>query len=427
MIATGPISFKCDGFRLAGSSVRLRNIGRNDSIMSLNSIKICDIDNQLNGIKDISNNDINNVTLTKNSVLDNANTTARRRWKILAKAIRQNSNEENIQPNNKMKSATATNLLHSNDHLMNGIDGGVVGRNNMNDNEGEDDDYLVSVRRIESFNLIKHESMRKNCRDQLIGNTNDWYEYKLIQLDNEYTINLHHINRLWTASDLIGFNNTGNICIWPSEEALTYFVLNDIDLFKNRCILELGGGMTCLAGLMLAKYSQSYLVHLTDGNSISIDNVKRSIRLNDFNCFIKCSILKWEHTHALVIPAVASAANTTESTTTPTLFTNNNCDLEYEKYDYILSADCLFFDDVRNDLIDTIWYYLSKNGTAFIMAPARGDTLKQFIQNSLKRGFDCKLFHFYDQIIWNRHLELKKLREYDENLHYPLLIKLMKK
>jgi calmodulin-lysine N-methyltransferase len=176
--------------------------------------------------------------------------------------------------------------------------------------------------------------------------------------------------------------------------------MDNLQLFKGTWILELGGGMSCMASLFLAKYAEPYLVHLTDGNHLSVENIKKSIRLNDFNCFTKCSVLKWEQTQRKFHP------------------------VEMGKYDFILSADCIFFDDSRNALIDTINYYLSAMGQAFVMAPKRGHTLNTFVTKSIAKGFTCEVFDYYNQHIWNKHQELLKTKEYNEDIHYPILIKM---
>ncbi|XP_058120477.1 calmodulin-lysine N-methyltransferase [Anopheles ziemanni] len=268
---------------------------------------------------------------------------ARRRWKLLAKALRHDSSE---------------------------------------------DDQLLK------FNLIEAD----RAGDEKDENV---YVYRLY---DRYRLKIRLIGpeRPWTASELIGFNNTGNICVWPSEEALAYYVLSRLAQFEGTRVLELGGGMTCLAGLVLAKYGQPAFVHVTDGNELSVENVRKSLVLNKFNCTIKSSVLKWEQTGVLG-PQPGD-----------------------HRYQFILSADCLFFDESRSQLIDAIWMLLADEGVALITAPRRGHTLSQFLDECVARGFHYELLQCYNEAIWARHLELKLSEGYDENIHYPLLVKMYK-
>lgn len=353
-----------------------------ESLQQLSSISLMleyDIDNTLNTIKEnghlmkeikvardcrpkleINNND--KLIHSQSPPSPALPTNARKRWKILAKVLRKDS-EETV--------------------------------------SSEDEERTASVRRFKSFDLLKQDSFEDHIALNCLGKSDNWYKYKVLIGPNEYSVNIHHIDRHLTANDLMGFNNTGNICVWPSEEALTVYALSDLDTYRGKWILELGGGMTCLTGLMLSKYSKPFAVHLTDGNDVSVDNVRKTVCLNELSCYTKCSVLKWEDT-------------------------NVRSKNEFEKFDCILSADCLFFDEARSALVETIWFYLSRGGEALVMAPQRGKTLNLFVEECVAKGFKCDVVHRYNEIIWQRHLELQGTELYDENIHYPVLVKLTK-
>ncbi|XP_004530276.1 calmodulin-lysine N-methyltransferase [Ceratitis capitata] len=300
----------------------------------------------------------------------NLATTARKRWKILAKVLRKDS-EETVS------------------------------------SSGEEfgEEQTASVRRFKSFDLLRQDSFEDHITLNCLGKPENWYKYSVL-LDgvcqHEYTVNIHHVERQLTASDLMGFNNTGNICVWPSEEALTAYVLANVGAFSDKWILELGGGFTCLAGLMLSKYAKPYAVHLTDGNEVSVENVKKTVCLNELACYTKCSVLKWEDVEA-------------------------RTGTEALKFDVILSADCLFFDEARSALVETIWYYMAPRGEAIIMAPRRGKTMAMFVAECTRRGFAVEITQRYNETIWKRHEELMLTSDlYDEDLHYPVLLRLRK-
>lgn len=311
---------------------------------------------------------------------------ARRRWTLLAKAL---SNQGNNNNSNTIAMSDDQSILNS----QRPISVCTTVRS---------EDLRASVRRFGSFDLWQQNCLSADCRDQLVGHSNDWMTYRLDVGSEKYCVNIHHINRPITATDLMGFNNTGNVCVWPSEEALAFHALDDLNSFTNKMVLELGGGMTCLAGLLVAKYGRAHSVHLTDGNPMSVENVRKTCRLNDIHhCYVKCSMLKWEQIH--------------------------QSDEGHERFDYILSADCLFFDDARPALVDTMWAYLAETGVALVMAPHRGTTLDAFVGVAKAKGFRCDVVNRYNEAIWQRHLQLKaSSANYDEDIHYPILIRLTK-
>lgn len=196
----------------------------------------------------------------------------------------------------------------------------------------------------------------------------------------------------------MGFNNTGNICIWPSEETLAYYVASNLHRFANKSVLELGGGMSCLAGLVCAKYGAVRHILLTDGNKLSVENVEVSLQANVLLCPAACKVLKWEEGRE---GGVA-------------------------QYDLILCADCLFFDDARLHLVDCLWSVLASNGLALVMAPKRGSTLENFISQAESKGFACRQVPNYNEVVWEKHLALLDNYEYNENIHYPLLLEVTK-
>lgn len=308
----------------------------------------------------IKNNNLNSVN---NNGHKNKQQDARDRWKLLACALRRGSVDSD-----------------TSDPLIEGI----------------------SQRQFDGFNIVRQRYLPPTTAGEpSIGANAYAYEITVTcqanQLTTIFEVVVHHVSRQWTAKDLIGFNNTGNICVWPSEEALAYYALENIATFKDGWVLELGGGMTCLAGLMIAKYGTPYLVHLSDGNSLSVDNIKRTLRLNDFDCFVKCSQLKWENTVRRHIG-------------------------EKAKYTTIICADCLFFIDSHAVLLDTIDYYLAKTGKVFVMAPKRSGTFDAFVHMAASRGFHTNVIQMYSYEIWCKHLQLKNSQNYNEDIHYPILV-----
>ncbi|XP_017769425.1 PREDICTED: calmodulin-lysine N-methyltransferase [Nicrophorus vespilloides] len=287
---------------------------------------------------------------------------ARRRWAILAKALKSPQGSEPSSPTDEF-----------------------------------------SVRRISSFMLLTTQQLQSvsiNSSDTFIVNQakkRTWYAYGM-DVDGEmYSVVVGHRIRTFSAEDLMGFNNTGNVCIWPSEETLTYYIGSNLQLFKHKSVLELGGGMSCLAGLVCAKYGNCRSVALTDGNKMSVENVQVSVSANDLPCPVTCGVLKW-----------------------------GQSDDRWGRFDVILCADCLFFDEARADLIETLWDLLSRDGFALIMAPKRGSTLEHFIAQSTAKGFRCKQIVNYNNLVWQKHLSLLENCDYDDNIHYPILIEMTK-
>jgi hypothetical protein len=77
------------------------------------------------------------------------------------------------------------------------------------------------------------------------------------------------------SNKLHGVDNTGNICVWPAESLLLHTLLTESkykSLVIDQRILEIGGGMTALAGLGLAVSGICSDVTVTDGHPDCVTN-----------------------------------------------------------------------------------------------------------------------------------------------------------
>lgn len=154
----------------------------------------------------------------------------------------------------------------------------------------------ISVRRFTSYDLVKPTILENAVADP--GST--WYEYRTCLDHVVFDVEVRRINKNFTANELIGFNNTGNVCVWPSEECLAYYLLKNQSICRNKTVLELGGGMSCLAGVFVAKYSGPAGVTLTDGNVTSVDNVRCIVARNNMADFVKCGVVQWARAAAVL-------------------------------------------------------------------------------------------------------------------------------
>ncbi|RNA34397.1 calmodulin-lysine N-methyltransferase [Brachionus plicatilis] len=65
--------------------------------------------------------------------------------------------------------------------------------------------------------------------------------------------------------------------------------------------------------------------------------------------------------------------------------------------------------------------------TCLIFAPNRQNSFHKFVDMA-KIKFECMIVNDYDLEVWEKHLNEKEDNsEYDEDIHYPLLLKLKKR
>jgi hypothetical protein len=128
---------------------------------------------------------------------------------------------------------------------------------------------------------LTHEYQLVNSLYQPFCKQSSYYRYDLAPLSDccLYTREPPEKKRI-TSSEILsnqiyGVDNTGNICVWPSEPLLLYVILENNELRKTvegRSILEIGGGSSSLVGLGLAAAGVSSKVLLTDGHPVCVQN-----------------------------------------------------------------------------------------------------------------------------------------------------------
>lgn len=255
----------------------------------------------------------------------------------------------------------------------------------------------ISVRRFSGFKLFSKKIVDVNDESDA---DYEWLEYSF----DDNPLFIRQRSRQVILEDLTGFDNTGNVCLWPSEEVLAYYLLKHKDQLNGKAVCELGAGMTGLAGICIASLADPSKVLLTDGNKDCVDNMEAIIHGNNLtfgSTIVSSQVLHWD-TQA------------------------NLSDLE-SKFDFMISADCLFFTQCHSGLLHVMHTLLKDYGSAIVMAPQRKDTLELFCSKA-KTRFSVVKAEQYDPVVWSRH-QMAKMEDpmYDEDIHFPVLLLLSKK
>ncbi|KAK3589074.1 hypothetical protein CHS0354_008723 [Potamilus streckersoni] len=153
--------------------------------------------------------------------------------------------------------------------------------------------HSASVRRFKGFGLLTTQKLSYIESDSF----GEWYEYTMKDIP-DFRMTIRQLPGVITPESLRGFNNTGNVCVWPAEEVMAYFCLQHTDWFSGKTVCELGGGMTCLAGVALSVATDVSYVELSDGNEESVSNLKEIIKKNMENDLVdktklSASVIRW--------------------------------------------------------------------------------------------------------------------------------------
>ncbi|KAM9803967.1 calmodulin-lysine N-methyltransferase [Neosynchiropus ocellatus] len=262
----------------------------------------------------------------------------------------------------------------------------------------------VSVRRFATFDLFSRNQLVKP--DTSDETDDQWVEYRSVHFPEFSALLRDNLGPLRVNEVLKSFDNTGNVCVWPSEEVMAHYCLQNRHVFKG-AVCELGGGMTCLAGIMVAICADVTEVLLSDGNEKSIQNVRGVVERNKQaghfgSTNVSSRVVRWD-----CESTISSLEN---------------------HFDVVMCADCLFLDQYRVSLVDAIRRLLQPDGRALVFAPQRGETLRQFCQLAAQAGLCVSQSQRYDARVWDVHQKMLKEGKdtYDENIHFPTLITLAK-
>jgi len=302
---------------------------------------------------------------------------AKCRWKILSKAIKEKIVVEDS--NSTKRTFQSYNILHS--KMLQQDEVGTW--------------YSVAV----------PQNYRHNVNDETLSDNSVTNNASDDKSDTERDILIRLQSSKVSITQLTGFNNTGNVCIWPSEECLAlYLVKNNHTVPRSGHVLELGGGQTCLAGLMFAaaccSSDDDTTVWLTDGNDTSVQNLKAICAKNP-DLKVKSGIYRWTED---LNPDIA-------------------CN---QQFDLILCADCLFFQDGRQQLVNKIHVLMKNGGKAMIMAPERAGTFTKF-RHLAEDLFNIEIIENFDEEVLKKHTELLNDPTYQPDIHLPKLMILTKK
>jgi len=214
------------------------------------------------------------------------------------------------------------------------------------------------------------------------------------------------VKPVFSHKELHGYNNTGNVQIWASEECMSMYCLENQQIFKGKSVIELGAGMTALAGLIVAAECHPERIVLTDGNEKAVENIGVIIENNPFYLQEKAisRILKWDE--------------------------DVGADLEGSA-DIVLCSDCLFFDEGRAPLVQCLKKLIkhSPQSQVILIQPRRRGTMQKFLDLVEADGyFRHEVSERVTEEIQNiLETKIQSDQMYEADLHQSILIRLWPK
>ncbi|CAL8129231.1 unnamed protein product [Orchesella dallaii] len=193
---------------------------------------------------------------------------------------------------------------------------------------------------------------------------------------------------------------TGQLCIWPAEQILCYWVLKNQSFFEGKRVIEIGGGFHCLGGLAVAKYTSADYVVLTDGDEENVEQINRSLQLNNIaerKCVAK--LLRWEE---------------------------RKDKSEFEgKFDIVIAADVVYHQSYFDCLLKTVSFLLKPNGRFLLFNPRRNGILHEFVglAKCMKNFSNVKFTEDYDMAVTKVAEDLSRNdSSFNREWHYPIQV-----
>lgn len=213
--------------------------------------------------------------------------------------------------------------------------------------------------------------------------------YSLCVRDSPFCIDIALPEDRTSLRHISGFDNTGNVRIWPGGEGLAYYLSIRPPLVSGKLVLELGAGLVGLPGFIAAIYATR--VRITDGNEHSVASLRDIAKRNPLPN-VEIEQLRW------------------------------GAGKDEKKFDLILAADCVFFSEYHEDLVNTFDRFLAQNGVVYVCSPKRKGSLDRFIEFVEDDSrFTCEYIPEFDYIMDD--LCILKDEQRDAELPYLLSLK----